>query len=92
MELERRAALQGTHVHPADLDGALQSTALLARGDGSGGETRLPFAVDVACLRGVAAGLLQAGVVAQGAGAADLSLAAAPRACKVGKCLRAPSM
>ena len=46
-------------MHPADLDGALQSSSLLARA-GVGGETRLPFAVDAARLRGPAAGWLWA--------------------------------
>ena len=38
LRLRRRASLAGTQVHPADLDGALQSTALLRRGGGGCGE------------------------------------------------------
>merc|ERR1712185_396579 len=56
--LRRRAQWQGTRVHPADLDGALQWTSVLARVDGGGNETRLPFAVDEALLRGDAVRLL----------------------------------
>jgi hypothetical protein len=45
-------------VHPAELDGALQLGAVLARlGGGGEGETRLPFAVDVAVLLGGATDL-----------------------------------
>ena len=49
----RRSARDGTAVHPADLDGALQLSAVSAssRGGGREGETRLPFAVDDAWLR-----------------------------------------
>ena len=57
-QLARRSALGGTQVHPADLDGALQSSALLS----SGGGTRLPFSIDGALLRGRAAGGLWATV------------------------------
>ena len=46
--LRRRRCLGGTQVHPADLDGALQLTALLAKSAGS--ETRLPFSVGEAAL------------------------------------------
>ena len=49
-QLRRRRRLQGTSVHPADLDGALQLTALLATGAAS--EVRLPFSVESAALRG----------------------------------------
>ena len=57
--LRRRAQWQGTRVHPADLDGALQLTSVLASGEGSG-ETWLPFAVDAALLRCAAVRLLWA--------------------------------
>ena len=88
--LVRRAALQGTQVHPADLDGALQSSSLLARAS-QDGTTRLPFAVDKALLRGQAAGLLWVLVVGQGKEAADVSLAASGegRAQLEGFCSRA---
>ena len=42
------SAAEGTRVHPADLDGALQLTVLLELGGGAG--TRLPFAVDSSVL------------------------------------------
>jgi hypothetical protein len=49
-ELKRRDQRQFTHVHPADLDGALQLSACAAvLGDAT---TRLPFAVDGALLSG----------------------------------------
>ena len=48
--LTRRTDWQGTHVHPADLDGALQLGAIMPTGYS---ETQLPFAVDVTALRGV---------------------------------------
>ena len=51
--LHVRTQLQGTQVHPADLDDALCLGALTSGGDGSS-ETRLPFAVDDALLRGAA--------------------------------------
>ena len=47
--LRVRAAREGTHAHPADLDDALCTGSLLAAG--GGGETRLPFAVEDALLR-----------------------------------------
>ena len=50
--LQARSTAQGTRVHPADLDDALCLSTLASRGGGGGGETRLPFAVDVASLRG----------------------------------------
>ena len=71
--LRRRSSLAGTQVHPADLDNALQSTALLRR-DGSSQETRLPFAVDSVLMRGPAAGVLWALASASGADAADVAL------------------
>merc|ERR1711938_317994 len=75
--LRRRAALQGTQVHPADLDGALQASSLLARSGGEGGGAmQLPFAVDAARLRGRAAGALLAEVAGRDAEAADVRLAA----------------
>ena len=46
-----RATWDGTAVHPADLDDALCVCALASEGT-SGGETRLPFAVDSAMLQG----------------------------------------
>jgi hypothetical protein len=51
--LRVRSQLQGMQVHPADLDDALCVGALTSSGDGSN-ETRLPFAVDDALLRGAA--------------------------------------
>ena len=48
-----RTQLQGTQVHPADLDELLCLSVLTSGGDGSS-ETRLPFAVDGALLRGAA--------------------------------------
>ena len=78
LRLRRRASLAGTQVHPADLDGALQSTALLRRGGGGGeAETRLPFAVDGVLMRGLAAGVLWAVAAASGADAADVALGGA---------------
>ena len=53
-QLRRRASQQGTQVHPADLDGALQLTGAAALAGDSDGETRLPFAVDEALLGGAA--------------------------------------
>ena len=55
-----RTNLQRTHVHPADLDGALQSTKVLASGEGASGQIRLPFSIDTALLRGKASGPLWA--------------------------------
>eukprot|EP00964_Phaeocystis_antarctica_P052521 scaffold30766_cov77-Phaeocystis_antarctica.AAC.1 len=72
--LRRRASLAGTQVHPADLDGALQSTALLRSGGEGQAETRLPFAVDGVLMRGPAAGVLWAVASASGADAADVAL------------------
>jgi NADPH:quinone reductase-like Zn-dependent oxidoreductase/3-oxoacyl-(acyl-carrier-protein) synthase/NAD(P)-dependent dehydrogenase (short-subunit alcohol dehydrogenase family)/SAM-dependent methyltransferase/acyl carrier protein len=46
--LHRRTRLEGTRVHPADLDAALQLTALIA--DGPARETRLPFSMATAAL------------------------------------------
>ena len=46
--LRRRCNDAGTKVHPADLDGALQQTGLLA--EATSGETRLPFMVGEATL------------------------------------------
>ena len=71
--LRRRSSLAGTQVHPADLDNALQSTALLRRDDASQ-ETRLPFAVDSVLMRGPAAGVLWALASASGADAAAVAL------------------
>ena len=52
----RRSANDGTVVHPAELDGAMQlgltRGASSGRGSGHEGQTRLPFAVDDARLRG----------------------------------------
>ena len=51
--LRRRSRWEGTRMHPADLDGGLQFMSVLAPAGGArGGETRLPFAVDEARLRG----------------------------------------
>ena len=52
-QLRARLLNQGTDVHPADLDDALCVGALTG-GSGTSNETRLPFAVDDALLRGVA--------------------------------------
>jgi len=49
--LRARRARAATAVHPADLDDAL-CTAALMRASGANGETRLPFAVDEALLQG----------------------------------------
>ena len=48
--LHARQTHEGTAVHPADLDDALCVGTLI--GFPSGGETRLPFAVDDAFLQG----------------------------------------
>ena len=60
--LRRRTVLAGTHVHPADLDGALQVSLLpwMRTKSRSGGsdDTRLPFAVDGVLMRGPTAGQL----------------------------------
>ena len=52
----RRSARDGTVVDPAELDGALQLSAVAASGRGGGreGETWLPFAFDDARLCGAA--------------------------------------
>ena len=49
--LRTRATLEGTVVHPSDLDDALCTSAVIA--SGGDGETQLPFAVDDALLQGV---------------------------------------
>ena len=49
--LRARSARQGTLVHPADLDGAIQLSALAAE-HSAAVEMRLPFAVDEALLCG----------------------------------------
>jgi hypothetical protein len=49
--LRARSTHEGTQVHPADLDDALCMSAAIAASGGDG-ETRLPFAVDVALLQG----------------------------------------
>ena len=46
--LRARASQEGTHVHPADLDDA---GCALATTGGSDGETRLPFALEIALLQ-----------------------------------------
>ena len=51
--LRARSTHEGTQVHPADLDDALCTSGVIAS-SGRDGETRLPFAVDDAALRGVA--------------------------------------
>ena len=53
--LRARATHEGTQVHPADLDDALCTSGVI--GSGSGGETRLPFAVEGALLEGASGGL-----------------------------------
>ena len=49
--LHARTTHEGTQVHPADLDDALCTSAVIPSSGGEG-ETRLPFAVDDAMLRG----------------------------------------
>ena len=56
--LRQRRQWQHTRVHPADLDGA--SHLVLTLGQGSGSETRLPFAVNEARLRGARTRVLTA--------------------------------
>ena len=51
--LRTRSTHEGTQVHPADLDDALCTSAVIASRGGDG-ETRLPFAVDDALLQGLA--------------------------------------
>jgi hypothetical protein len=53
--LNARSTHEGTQVHPADLDDALCASAVVA--SSGGGETRLPFAIDDALLRGAPADL-----------------------------------
>ena len=48
--LRARSTHEGTQVHPADLDDALCTSGVIASSGGDG-ETRLPFAVDVALLQ-----------------------------------------
>ena len=59
--LRTRLTLEGTRtqVHPADLDDALCTSAVIGSSGGDS-ETRLPFAVDEALLRGPASGALLA--------------------------------
>ena len=54
-QLHTRRARQGTHTHPADLDGAIQLCVVASRG--SSNRIRLPFAIDTAAV-GSAAGEL----------------------------------
>ena len=56
--LRRRAEWQGARVHPADLDGALQLSVVLAGSGEASGETRLPFSVERASLWGAKAAVL----------------------------------
>ena len=51
-QLRRRSRKEGTRVHPADLDGSLHLTALLAEATAAG-EIRLPFSVGEAALADV---------------------------------------
>ena len=69
-----RGNLQRTQVHPADLDGALQSTKVLASGDGGSDQTRLPFSIDTALMRGKASGQLWAAVASRGSHTARVQL------------------
>ena len=71
--LRRRCNRFGTQVHPADLDGALQQTALIAE-DTDAGETRLPFMVGEATLTS-AKGRMCSIVERQGATSAGVWLA-----------------
>ena len=50
-QLRARSTHEGMRVHPADFDGALCASAAIVS-NGGDGETRLPFAVDDALLRG----------------------------------------
>jgi hypothetical protein len=74
--LRARAASQGTRVHPADLDDALCTSALVP--GSAGGGTRLPFAVDDALLQG-GGGELWAAAVRQGADAVGVLLGVSAR-------------
>ena len=57
--LTQRSELSGTHVHPADLDDALCTAALIAARDSAAdGGVQLPFAVAEAAFRGRALGVL----------------------------------
>ena len=69
--LKTRSTLDGTGVHPADLDDALCSSALI--GAQRVGEIRLPFAVDDARLHG-APGELWAVAMREGAAAVSARL------------------
>ena len=69
----RMVGLASPQVHPADLDGALQLTALAPDVEESDGETRLPFAVDEEQLRS-ASGELWVSVQRQGAEAMAVKL------------------
>ena len=51
--LRLRSTQQGTHVHPADLDDALCTSAIISSSSGGGNEARLPYAIDSALLQGV---------------------------------------
>ena len=59
-----RTQLQGTQVHPADLDDALLCLSVLTSGGDGSSETRLPFAVDGALLRGAAGKLVGGALLA----------------------------
>jgi hypothetical protein len=48
-----RSSREGTQVHPADLDDALCTSAIISSSRGGGSEARLPFAIDDALLQGV---------------------------------------
>ena len=76
--LQARATNEGTQVHPADLDDALCTSALIPSSSGGGG-TRLPFAVDQALLQG-APGELWAAVRRQSTDAVSVYLGASSSA------------
>uniref|UniRef100_A0A0D3IZU7 Ketoreductase (KR) domain-containing protein n=2 Tax=Emiliania huxleyi TaxID=2903 RepID=A0A0D3IZU7_EMIH1 len=62
----------GMSVHVADLDGAMQASALIARGQGT--DTKLPFAIEVARLCGRSAGHLLATVTSAEGSDSDIDL------------------
>jgi acyl transferase domain-containing protein len=77
--LRPRTVRQGSLVHPADLDGALQLTAT-ASPTGGGGEARVPFALDTASLRSAAGELWAAVRRSHGSESVGVRLGPAARA------------
>ena len=51
--LRSRSSREGTQVHPADLDDALCTSAIISSSGSGDSEARLPFAIDGALLQGV---------------------------------------